>query len=157
MANRYNYGTRYGIPVPLGGWRWTWTSSRGCARRRSSPRGSWPAWPASPTPRCGGSSTATRRAPGRSARSRACSGWSPRNSSGGASRVAGTDGRGPGRSILYARVSTDEQAKKGYSLPGRLRRLLREHAGEKAYEVVMEAVNDGYEGDSLWRPGIDRV
>ena len=71
--------------------------------------------------------------------------------------MAGTDGRGPGRSILYARVSTDEQAKKGYSLPGRLRQLLREHAGEKAYEVVMEAVNDGYEGDSLWRPGIDRV
>ena len=70
--------------------------------------------------------------------------------------MAGTDGHGPEKAILYARVSTEEQARSGYSLPGQLRQL-REHAGEKAYEVVMEAVDDGYEGDSLWRPGIDRV
>ena len=62
--------------------------------------------------------------------------------------MSNTNGQDPKRAILYARVSTDEQAKKGYSLPGQLRQL-REHAGEKAYEVVMEAVDDGYEGDSL--------
>jgi site-specific DNA recombinase len=60
------------------------------------------------------------------------------------------------RVILYARVSTDEQAKKGYSLSGQLREL-REHAEKMAYSVVMESVDDGYEGDSLWRPGIDQI
>jgi site-specific DNA recombinase len=70
--------------------------------------------------------------------------------------VMSTNGDGPKKVILYARVSTEEQAKKGYSLQGQLRQL-REHVVEKAYEVVMEAVDDGYEGDSLWRPGIDRV
>src|SRR5215212_4472660 len=63
---------------------------------------------------------------------------------------------GPKRVILYARVSTEEQAKKGYSLQGQLRQL-RDHAMEKAYTIATEAVDDGYEGDSLWRPGIDRV
>jgi site-specific DNA recombinase len=62
----------------------------------------------------------------------------------------------PKRIILYARVSSDEQAKKGYSLAGQLR-LLREHAEDAGHEVLMEGVDDGYEGDSLWRPGIDRI
>jgi site-specific DNA recombinase len=60
------------------------------------------------------------------------------------------------RAILYARVSSEEQAKKGYSLSGQIR-LLRQHAAEVGYEVLTEAVDDGYEGDSLWRPGIDRI
>jgi site-specific DNA recombinase len=67
-----------------------------------------------------------------------------------------TNSHGPKRVILYARVSTEEQAKKGYSLQGQLRQL-RDHAMEKAYTIATEAVDDGYEGDSLWRPGIDRV
>lgn len=60
------------------------------------------------------------------------------------------------RVILYARVSSEEQAKKGYSLSGQIR-LLRQHATEAGYEVLTEAADDGYEGDSLWRPGIDRI
>jgi site-specific DNA recombinase len=66
------------------------------------------------------------------------------------------NGHDPKRIILYARVSSDEQAKKGYSLSGQLR-LLREHAEDAGHEVLTEAVDDGYEGDSLWRPGIDRI
>ena len=31
-----------------------------------------------------------------------------------------TNGHGPKRAILYARVSTDEQAKSGYSVPDQL-------------------------------------
>jgi DNA invertase Pin-like site-specific DNA recombinase len=34
-----------------------------------------------------------------------------------------TNGHGPKRAILYARVSTDEQAKSGYSIPEQLREL----------------------------------
>jgi site-specific DNA recombinase len=67
-----------------------------------------------------------------------------------------TNGHGPKRAILYARVSSDEQAKKGYSLPIQLRQL-RRYAEEMGYEVLAETVDDGYQGDSLWRPGINRV
>jgi DNA invertase Pin-like site-specific DNA recombinase len=67
-----------------------------------------------------------------------------------------TNGHGPKRAILYARVSSDEQAKKGYSLPNQLRQL-RRYAEEMGYEVLAETVDDGYQGDSLWRPGINRV
>ena len=70
--------------------------------------------------------------------------------------MASANGHGSKRAILYARVSSDEQAKTGYSLSGQLREL-REHAKDASYEVVMEAVDDGYEGDSLWRPGIDQI
>ena len=66
------------------------------------------------------------------------------------------NGHSPKRAILYARVSSEEQAKKGYSLSGQLRDL-RKHAEEMAYEVLMEAVDDGYEGGSLWRPGVDQI
>ena len=63
---------------------------------------------------------------------------------------------GSRRIILYARVSSEEQAKKGYSLSGQLR-VLREHAEEANHEILAEVVDDGYEGDSLWRPGIDSI
>ena len=62
----------------------------------------------------------------------------------------------PRRIILYARVSSEEQAKNGYSLSGQLR-VLREHAEEANHEILAEVVDDGYEGDSLWRPGIDSI
>src|SRR5215212_1297850 len=65
-------------------------------------------------------------------------------------------GNGSRRVILYARVSSEEQAKKGYSLSNQLR-VLREHAAEAGHKVLAEAVDDGYEGDSLWRPGIDSI
>ena len=52
------------------------------------------------------------------------------------------NGRDLKRAILYARVSSDEQEKKGYSLSGQLREL-REYAEAAAYEVLLEAVDDG--------------
>src|SRR4051794_12462770 len=60
------------------------------------------------------------------------------------------------RAILYARVSTEEQAKKGYSLPQQLE-ALREHAAREGYEVLEEIADPGQSGASLERPGMDRV
>ena len=37
--------------------------------------------------------------------------------------MPGANGRGPGRAILYARVSTDEQARSGYSLAQQMEAL----------------------------------
>ena len=44
--------------------------------------------------------------------------------------MANTNGHGPKRAILYARVSTDEQARSGYSLAQQLE-ALREYAGPR--------------------------
>jgi site-specific DNA recombinase len=65
---------------------------------------------------------------------------------------------GPGskRAILYARVSTEEQGKSGYSIPDELREL-RAHAAREGYRVVEEAVDDGHSGADLHRPGLRRV
>jgi site-specific DNA recombinase len=57
---------------------------------------------------------------------------------------------------LYIRVSTDEQAKSGYSLPDQ-RRELRRHVAEKGYEVVQELIDDGYSGANPNRPGLMRA
>ncbi len=57
---------------------------------------------------------------------------------------------------LYIRVSTDEQAKSGYSL-GDQRRELQRHAEREGYTVVEVLVDDGYSGASRSRPGLDRV
>jgi site-specific DNA recombinase len=58
--------------------------------------------------------------------------------------------------ILYARVSTDEQARSGYSLAQQLE-ALREYATREGYEVLEEVVDPGQSGASLERPGMDRV
>src|ERR671917_2251183 len=58
--------------------------------------------------------------------------------------------------ILYARVSTDEQARSGYSLAQQLE-ALREHAAREGYEVLKEVLDSGQSGASLERPGMDRV
>lgn len=58
--------------------------------------------------------------------------------------------------ILYARVSTDEQARSGYSLAQQLE-ALREHAEREGYEVLEEVSDPGQSGASLERPGMDRV
>jgi len=62
------------------------------------------------------------------------------------------------RAVLYTRVSTDEQAEKGYSLPSQLN-ACRTYASEhgyivpgKAYEIV-----DDCSGAKLDRPGLDQV
>jgi DNA invertase Pin-like site-specific DNA recombinase len=71
-----------------------------------------------------------------------------------------TNGHGLKRSvlwaILYARVSTDEQARSGYSLAQQLE-ALREYAAREGYEVLEEVVDPGQSGASLARPGLDKV
>ncbi len=62
----------------------------------------------------------------------------------------------PQRVALYFRVSTDEQAKSGYSIPDQ-RRTLRERATSEGWEVVEEIADDGYSGATLDRPGIWRI
>ena len=62
-----------------------------------------------------------------------------------------TNGHGPNRAILYARVSTDEQAKSGYSIPEQLREL-RAYATREGYRVVEEAVDDGHSGAAHTAP-----
>lgn len=59
------------------------------------------------------------------------------------------------RAILYARVSTDEQAEKGYSLQSQLE-ALREYAARNGFDVVSE-IKDDYSGAKLDRPGLDMV
>jgi site-specific DNA recombinase len=58
--------------------------------------------------------------------------------------------------ILYARVSTDEQARSGYSLAQQLE-ALRGYAAREGYEVLEEVSDPGESGASLERPGMDRV
>src|SRR5215210_1621930 len=67
-----------------------------------------------------------------------------------------TNGHGSKRAILYARVSTDEQARSGYSLAQQIE-ALREHAAREGYEVLEEVQDPGQSGASLERPGMDRV
>lgn len=67
-----------------------------------------------------------------------------------------TNGHGPKRAILYARVSTGEQARSGYSLAQQIE-ALRADAARKGYEILEEVVDAGQSGASLERPGMDRV
>jgi site-specific DNA recombinase len=70
--------------------------------------------------------------------------------------MTSTNGHGPKRPILYARVSTDEQARSGYSLAQQLE-ALRAYAAQEGYEVLEEVVDPGESGATLERPGLDRV
>src|SRR5215211_6203822 len=67
-----------------------------------------------------------------------------------------TNGHGPKKAILYARVSTDEQARSGYSLAQQLE-ALRAYAAREGYEVLEEVQDPGQSGASLERPGMDHV
>ena len=67
-----------------------------------------------------------------------------------------TNGHGPKRAILYCRVSTDEQARSGFSLAQQME-ALREYATGEGYEVLEEVTDPGQSGASLERPGMDRV
>jgi site-specific DNA recombinase len=66
------------------------------------------------------------------------------------------NGHGPKRAILYARVSTDEQARSGYSLAQQLE-ALREYAAREGLQILEEVSDPGQSGASLERPGMDRV
>jgi site-specific DNA recombinase len=70
--------------------------------------------------------------------------------------MPGTNDHGPKRAILYARVSTDEQARTGFSLAQQLE-ALREYAAREGYDVLEEVQDAGQSGASLERPGMDRV
>ena len=59
------------------------------------------------------------------------------------------------RVVLYSRVSTEEQAKTGYSVKEQLH-TLREHASGNL-EVVEEVSDEGYSGADPDRPGLLRV
>ena len=67
-----------------------------------------------------------------------------------------TNGHGPKRTVLYARVSTDEQVRSGFSLAQQLE-ALREYTAQKGYEVLEEVTDPGQSGASLERPGMYRV
>jgi site-specific DNA recombinase len=68
-----------------------------------------------------------------------------------------TNGYSPKRAVLYARVSTDEQARSGYSLAQQLE-ALREYVARQGYEILTEVTDLGQSGAaSLERPGMDRV
>lgn len=58
--------------------------------------------------------------------------------------------------IIYTRVSGDEQAKKGYSLPDQREACVR-WCEDNGYEVVEEVEDAGWSGGYLERPGLDRV
>ncbi len=58
--------------------------------------------------------------------------------------------------VLYARVSTDGQARSGYSLAQQME-TLKEYAAREGYEVLEEVKDSGQSGASLGRPGMDRV
>jgi site-specific DNA recombinase len=70
--------------------------------------------------------------------------------------VSSVNGHRMGKAVLYARVSTEEQAKRGYSLAQQLE-ALREYVAREGCEVLEEVVDAGQSGASLERPGMDRV
>src|SRR5215211_4662872 len=70
--------------------------------------------------------------------------------------MTSTNGHGSKRAILYARVSTDEQARSGYSLAQQME-ALKAYAAQEGYEVLEEVTDPGQSGASLERPGMDQV
>src|SRR3954465_14621662 len=70
--------------------------------------------------------------------------------------MSSTNCHGLKRAILYARVSTEEQAKSGYSLAQQME-ALREYATREGYEILEEVTDPGQSGASLERPGMDRI
>jgi site-specific DNA recombinase len=59
--------------------------------------------------------------------------------------VGGRNIQGARRAVLYARVSTDEQARSGYSL-GQQLEALRKYAAREGYEVLEEVREEGWSG-----------
>ena len=59
------------------------------------------------------------------------------------------------RAIIYARVSTDDQAEKGYSLPTQLE-AMRKYATDNGMNVVCELQED-FSGAELERPKLDEL
>jgi len=60
------------------------------------------------------------------------------------------------RAVIYARVSTEDQAKHGYSLPSQLEGC-RKYAEERGWIIVEEVADEGVSGATLDRPGLDCI
>ena len=60
------------------------------------------------------------------------------------------------QAIISARVSTDDQAKHGYSLPDQIAQC-RAKAKELGATTIIECVDEGISGDVLERPGLTRA
>lgn len=60
------------------------------------------------------------------------------------------------RAALYARVSTEDQAKEGFSIPAQLKRL-NAYCKARGWQAVSEYVDDGYSGRSIRRPAYERM
>ncbi|WP_019177068.1 recombinase family protein [Methanomassiliicoccus luminyensis] len=60
------------------------------------------------------------------------------------------------RAAIYARVSTDDQAREGFSIPAQLKRL-HAYCKAKGWDVAGEYVDDGYSGRDTDRPHYRRM
>ena len=67
-----------------------------------------------------------------------------------------TNGHARKLAIPYARVSTEEQARSGYSLAQQLE-ACRAWCAREGYEILEEVTDPGQSGASLARPGMDHV
>ncbi|MCX6650857.1 MAG: recombinase family protein [Methanomassiliicoccales archaeon] len=60
------------------------------------------------------------------------------------------------RAAIYVRVSTEDQAREGYSIPAQLKRL-RSYCLARGWTVFYEYVDDGYSGRSAERPNYKKM
>ncbi|MCK5617685.1 recombinase family protein, partial [Candidatus Pacearchaeota archaeon] len=60
------------------------------------------------------------------------------------------------RAVIYTRVSTEDQAKEGFSLDAQKDRL-RSYCKAKSWEVVNEFIDDGYSGRDVNRPAYQKM
>ena len=60
------------------------------------------------------------------------------------------------RAAVYARVSTEDQAREGYSIPDQLKRL-NAYCKAKGWKVAGEYVDDGFSGRNIDRPAYQRM
>jgi len=60
------------------------------------------------------------------------------------------------RAVIYTRVSTEDQAKEGFSLEAQKDRL-RSYCNAKGWEVVGEFIDDGYSGRDENRPAYQKM
>jgi DNA invertase Pin-like site-specific DNA recombinase len=60
------------------------------------------------------------------------------------------------RAAVYARVSTEDQAKEGFSIAAQLKRL-NSYCKARGWQVVSEYVDEGYSGREVKRPAYRRI
>src|SRR5512136_1831042 len=60
------------------------------------------------------------------------------------------------RAAIYARVSTDDQAKEGFSIAAQLKRL-NAYCKARSWQSIGEFVDDGFSGRDVKRPAYQRM